>query len=559
MAALPKKPEPNDWLKAAADELKQGDRATLTLLQETYRAVTAELKKLPDTEGAAAGGLIQRAQMERVRKALIDEQAKLFDRLGDKVAARRVRSASRAAKLSAASEAVLLKLVGKGADGKKLYEGADITAQRTVETILARQGLSKVPLSERIYNTKSWMNGRLDRLIAATMANGLNAKRFAKVARDWFAPNVPGGTRYAAMRLARTEINNAFHATTLDYAQSKPWVDKMDWHLSKSHPTPDKCNEIAAESPYPVTEVPRKPHPQCMCYIVEAEVNEDDWIDRFVAGEFDQYLDQQLGKASGAIPATTPATATGRPVTVAPKPKAAPVVKANSVPTMDQKTYVPGAWSLQTDNEERIQQMMKDLAPLVPEDQRDGLRAMAEKFLKDTTEETDREYHNGPHVINFTGSLTEEQQKIFTGYVDQMLTLAPSDRNMHIVVAPTDKFEFGVGGETTLATGYMRINEKTLKQATWPGMPASADVSSALYVLAHEWGHSFPTKEDARDEHIHRESIKAGGMTRYGKSAPVESYAEAFAEWILTRGQTTNPAAQAYAKRFKWGERFGIH
>lgn len=305
--AIPK-PQPKDWLAAAADELRQGDRAVLTLLQESYRNVNTILKGLPDTPDAAFGNLIYRAQLERTRRELLDEQAKLFDKLGDKTSARRLRSASRAAKLSAASDAALLNLVGQDEEGKRLYDGAKITAQRTVETLLARAKLSAVPLSERIYNTKSWMNKRLDRLIAQTMAGGLNASKFAKVARDWFSPSVPGGTRYAAMRLARTEINNAFHATSIVYAQDKPWVSQMEWHLSKSHPKPDACNTVAAASPYDVYAVPRKPHPQCMCYVTEVTPSEDEWIDRFVNGEFNDYLDGELAKADEAlgIKPTTP-------------------------------------------------------------------------------------------------------------------------------------------------------------------------------------------------------------------------------------------------------------
>ena len=312
--AIPK-PEPGDWLKAAADELRQGDRATLKLLQETYRHINSILKGLPNQPDAAFGNLIYRAQLERTKRELLDAQSKLFDKLGDQVSARRLRAATRAAKLSTAATNALLLLVGGGEEGKRLYDGAVITAQRTVETMLARIGLSKVPLSERIYKTKVWMNGRLDRLIAQTMASGLNAQRFAKVARDWFAPSVPGGTRYAAYRLARTEINNAFHATSISYAQGKPWVSQMDWNLSKSHPAPDKCDEYAALSPWNVTEVPRKPHPQCMCYVTEVTPDEDDWIDRFVAGEFDDYLDAELAKADAGVDSAQ-TSATGAPVNV---------------------------------------------------------------------------------------------------------------------------------------------------------------------------------------------------------------------------------------------------
>lgn len=294
--AIPK-PDPKDWLRASATELRLGDRETLKLLQESYKAVQKVLKGLPDGEGAAFGKLVQRAQMERVRRELLAEQAKLFDRLGDKVSARRLRSATRAAKLSRVADRALLTLAGAGDEGKRLYDGATVTAQRTIDTMLTRLGISKVPLSERIYNTRVWMDGRLDRLISAELVKGLNAARFAKAARDWFNPSVKGGTRYAAMRLARTEINNAFHATSVTYAQDKPWVSQIDWNLSGSHVTPDKCNEYADLSPWDVYAIPRKPHPQCLCNVTEKQVDEDEWIDRFIAGEFDTYLDAELDKA----------------------------------------------------------------------------------------------------------------------------------------------------------------------------------------------------------------------------------------------------------------------
>jgi hypothetical protein len=314
VAAVPK-PQPKDWLAAAADELRQGDRATLTLLQESYRNINEILKELPDTPDAAFGNLIYRAQLERTRRELLSEQAKLFDKLGDTVSARRLRSASRAAKLSAAANAALLHLVGQDGEGQRLFAGATITAQRTVETLLARAKLSAVPLSERIYKTSAWMHKRLDTLIVSTMAKGLNAQRFAKVARDWFSPSVPGGTRYAAMRLARTEINNAFHATSISYAQDKPWVSQMDWNLSKSHPKRDKCNVYAEASPWDVHTIPPKPHPQCMCYVTEVTPDEDEWIDRFVAGEFDDYLDGELAKADTQLGIKPePVVATPQPI-----------------------------------------------------------------------------------------------------------------------------------------------------------------------------------------------------------------------------------------------------
>lgn len=431
MAAVPK-PEPSDWLKAAAAELAAGDRATLKLLQESYREVNKILKDLPSTPDAAFGNLIYRAQLERTRRALLAEQAKLFDKLGDIVSARRLRSASRASKLSAASDAALLNLVGDGDEGKTLFDGASITSQRTVDTIIARAKLSAVPLAERIYNTKSWMNKRLDTLIATTMAKGLNAQRFAKVARDWFAPSVPGGTRYAAMRLARTEINNAFHATSIVYAGQKPWVQNMEWHLSKSHPAPDICNKVAADSPYLVTAVPRKPHPQCMCYVTEQQVDEDEWIDRFINGEFNDYLDGKLATANAQL-GLKPDTPSA-PKTKKQQQKPAPAKEPDAVklPSAAKTVDLPKDSAAV---EQSVRQAYVDLA-VKPGDEvsiadlRDKLADVPKRDLDQALLKMDRErkiqLEPNPHRINLTAR--DKAAAIPLGGEDMhLLTIAKKD------------------------------------------------------------------------------------------------------------------------------------
>ena len=70
--AIPK-PDPKDWLTAAADELRLGDRETLKLLQNAYRNVNQILKGLPDAPDAPFGNLIYRAQLERVKRRLLDQ------------------------------------------------------------------------------------------------------------------------------------------------------------------------------------------------------------------------------------------------------------------------------------------------------------------------------------------------------------------------------------------------------------------------------------------------------------------------------------------------------
>lgn len=285
-------PEPRDWQLANAKELQLSDREVLAMLRASKKRVEAILAELPSGKQQ-----IRRAQLENTRAKLLAEQAAVFTRLGDLVSARRAKAASRAARLSAAADSALLSLVGKSAQAQYLYDSALQVSQRAIDAAMQRMRLSAVPLSQRIYRTGVWMDRRLGKLINETLASGLNAKEFAKRARDWFNPNTPGGVRYAAMRLARTEINNAFHSMSAEKYANTPWIKEVEWNLSKSHPKPDICNEVAADSPYPSDKVPARPHPQCMCYITSISIDEEDFVKNFLKGEYDDYLDSELEKA----------------------------------------------------------------------------------------------------------------------------------------------------------------------------------------------------------------------------------------------------------------------
>lgn len=70
------------------------------------------------------------------------------------------------------------------------------------------------------------------------------------------------------------------------------------------------------------------------------------------------------------------------------------------------------------------------------------------------------------------------------------------------------------------------------------------------YAMAHEWGHVTDQKDKAyRDEQLKRIGKDLSG---YGHSNGFEARAEAFADWDMTGGQSTNPSTQAYAKEEGW-------
>jgi hypothetical protein len=81
-------------------------------------------------------------------------------------------------------------------------------------------------------------------------------------------------------------------------------------------------------------------------------------------------------------------------------------------------------------------------------------------------------------------------------------------------------------------------------------MPAAAGVDRVRYLLTHEWGHITDTGPAKGSRARFRQHT--ADLSQYGRRSVLEARAEAFAEWELTKGATTNPAARAYAAAEGW-------
>ncbi len=290
-------PEPREWLAAYSRVQRLADRDVLALLNIAYRDITKTLKVLDLSTNVS--DLVRAQQLRMIQREMLREQATIWRYLGDIIRARRLEAAAAAAEMGSAVDSVLFQAAGSEAQARALRSSLVASSQQTVEVFVARVTLSQVPLAERIYKSNVWVNQRVQTMINSALARGLSAAEFAKEARSWFNPNVPGGTRYAAMRLARTEINNAFHATSVMQAVDKPWVNGMQWHLSRSHPKVDICDALAKGGPkgdgvYAPRNVPAKPHPQDLCYVTPVTEDEDTFLDNLVAGHYDDYIDSKV-------------------------------------------------------------------------------------------------------------------------------------------------------------------------------------------------------------------------------------------------------------------------
>jgi hypothetical protein len=161
-----------------------------------------------------------------------------------------------------------------------------ITAQRE----LVRQGFevdrarrARV-LSTRVYKNAALSSGAVERQIRASIIQGENARQLAKRVEQFVSAKTPGGVSYAALRLARTELNNAFHEQQKMQGDA-PWVKSIKWNTSRSHPKKDSCDDLATQNLhglgrgcYPADAVPDKPHPQCLCFTTFNTISEKDML-----------------------------------------------------------------------------------------------------------------------------------------------------------------------------------------------------------------------------------------------------------------------------------------
>lgn len=305
-------PDPRDWLRKHLRTMREADRQVLAAIEQARRDINKMLREVEGRPGV--GAAVRQEQLQLIKRNLMREQSKLWRKIGEITRARRLESAANAIQLTQAIDTVLLVRFGGIRGGAKIAQviaNAELdAAERAMDRLIARvNGDSYVPLSQRVYRSEVSINGTINRKINSFIARGLSAREAALELRQYINPNTPGGIRYAAMRLSRTEINNAAHAVTIEAARDKPWVEGMQWRLSSSHPKPDICDQLARGGPkgnglYPVGSTPSKPHPHCFCYVTPTTVSEKDFINSLVGGKYDDYLDRYSNLQPGQFVTT---------------------------------------------------------------------------------------------------------------------------------------------------------------------------------------------------------------------------------------------------------------
>jgi len=270
----------------------------IAVLTRSSDRINRELHRLVAKPGI--GAAVRREQLMQTQASIHNELARLWDNIGRTVLAHRERAT--AAAIESMYPEAWLRRAMPAADADYLMRSAKATAANTTELVQARLQISQIPLSQRVYRSQELALGQVDDIVNSALSRGASARELARDVRRFIRPDVRGGMRYAAMRLGRTELNNAFHAAQVQSAVETPWTTAVRWNLSGSHPRPDECNAYADDTHIPGGEaglwrpedVPPKPHPNCLCFCTPETPSRERFVANFLRGDYDPFVDEMM-------------------------------------------------------------------------------------------------------------------------------------------------------------------------------------------------------------------------------------------------------------------------
>jgi hypothetical protein len=294
----------NDWIGAARNEeygrylwearqrFQKYEAAMVREVKALYRRVAAQLRS--EIEDITPGTL-QRAHLAALADALERTARTLNQETLDAVTKGIRLAVDEAVSGPEQVTAEILAGIFDRTEVKWLF--ADIN-ERAVQSLLARSRHDGLKLSDRVWRTSQHARQALQKIVEDGVTRGLDSRKLARQVQQYLQPDVwtamkaeirrnlgvPKSVSYEAMRLARTEMNNAFHEGTINAYQAVPSARGIYWRLSTSaHVLPDVCDDYANHNGngfWPKGEEPARPHPQCKCYILPALEDTDEFKDR---------------------------------------------------------------------------------------------------------------------------------------------------------------------------------------------------------------------------------------------------------------------------------------
>jgi hypothetical protein len=294
-------------IKTFARASRESEASILRLLAEA--AKEAEQIAL-GIEGGAIGAQTRAAQLRITRAALYTQMRLLWDGAGYLTIFGERQAAEAAVESMDMLQRRILSNLPDGLERSLLWQ-----AKAGVDSYISRRE-NTLALSRRVYKNLDLYMNNIDKRISLSLLQGKSSAELAADIARYINPRGPGGVSYAANRLARTEIANAFQLSTIRYTRENPWVLGYKWNLSGSHSRADICNQYAEEDHvgmgkgvFKKNSVPSLPHPHCFCYITVVQMDNEAFLAAMAAGRFSSWMSKaDKGQAFDSEAASTRAS-----------------------------------------------------------------------------------------------------------------------------------------------------------------------------------------------------------------------------------------------------------
>lgn len=281
------------------------DREMAKILMGAAKEAERIVGGIQGSKGAASA--LQAGKMKQASAALRAASASMYGEVTATMKAGMKRAAEAAVGSETFVNDALFNAFGERLPA--LEQAFSYSAANAIDAAYAK-AQNGIPLASQVYQTNALTDGRVDAVVNNGILLQQSAAQIAATVAGLINPLTPGGTSYAANRLARTELNNAFHTAQINRRKDEPWTQGFKWHLSGSHPRPDQCNEYATgvnfkdgdPGVFKPEDVPGKPHPNCLCFLTTVTDSEAKFIEDFLAGKHDAYMDKQIyGSGIGTV------------------------------------------------------------------------------------------------------------------------------------------------------------------------------------------------------------------------------------------------------------------
>jgi len=203
------------WLRHLGDQ-RAFDRELRAILLDAAKSAEREIKSIITDNVSSA------LRMAQLRIAISKLTMISNEMWGATISPAMIRAAEQAAQLGVEGLMAIDNILFKAVGDIDLRDSVLEAAQASANNVRSRL-LNDIHLSDKVYKTQALSNKWVEQAVNRGIATNKSAREIARSVRHLIDPNVKGGVSYAARRLARTEINNAFHTTTIRAAADQPW------------------------------------------------------------------------------------------------------------------------------------------------------------------------------------------------------------------------------------------------------------------------------------------------------------------------------------------------